>query len=551
MGEESAKGMLRGIGFTSWAQFTRFLETGEITKDKTKRIDKKTGNTYYQDTPKTITQHTGGWAGKPEGNNTRKGVARNVRGLHSSEQLIRAQKEEFIVNRHDAKRNADVLEHINRGGTVDSLNNRGPRGAKGGDGPGAAGLMSGVINKMMLMGVQKGINNAYAKKSQQMATATAGSTFGVGKAGMYGDRSFSAEQLKNAAIIASVGSSMGMSARDIQIGIMTAIAESGLINVDYGDRDSLGLFQQRPSMGWGTPEQVTNPEYAARAFFGPLKAHTERLKESPWLAAQHIQRSAFADGSNYLAQWDSAQAIFNKGLIRSKSGGFTAAAAGLGAGFQQGNGGWHKPSTPGKGWSNSHDYRNGIGSPLFAAADGRITESRAVTSGGSPGNGQYGTPYRSYGETIVLDTGAGKLRYAHLNPGGRYVRAGQMVKGGSLIGASGNTGNSTGPHTHFDVNGDYNASGWMAAHGISLRKGAQNVRWDNTIANLHKGEAVLTEDLNRKFHQGVDNFANGGNAEYNVNVYVNGTNASADEIANAAIGKMKRLQSRKPQSRRG
>ena len=59
-----------------------------------------------------------------------------------------------------------------------------------------------------------------------------------------------------------------MSERGLLIALMTAAQESTLRNLEYGDRDSLGLFQQRPSMGWGTPAQVRDPAYAAAAFYG-------------------------------------------------------------------------------------------------------------------------------------------------------------------------------------------------------------------------------------------------------------------------------------------
>lgn len=224
----------------------------------------------------------------------------------------------------------------------------------------------------------------------------------------------------------------------------------------------------------------------------------------------------------------------------------------IGGGYISGSGGWHKASIPGRGWSNTHDYRNPIGSPLYAASDGMVVESRAITSGGSPGNGKYSTPYRSYGETILLRTASGDLlRYAHLSPGQRFVKSGQRVKGGALIGKSGETGNAWGPHTHFDVNGDYNASGWMNKHGISLRKGAQNIKWDNTIANLHKGEGVLTEDINNQFKQGVKRFAEGPDAEYNLYMTVNGSNVKVDELVNKTMTAMRRLEMRKPKSRSG
>ena len=107
---------------------------------------------------------------------------------------------------------------------------------------------------------------------------------------------WSQEQLANAATIVSVGRSMGLTSRDIQIGLITAMVESNLVNVDYGDRDSLGLFQQRPSQGWGTPQQVMDPQYAAAAFFVSLRDLGEkRFGMGMGEAAQAVQRSAYPD----------------------------------------------------------------------------------------------------------------------------------------------------------------------------------------------------------------------------------------------------------------
>lgn len=104
------------------------------------------------------------------------------------------------------------------------------------------------------------------------------------------------DQLNNASIIYQVGVQMGMSSRDIQIALITAMVESNLINVNYGDRDSLGLFQQRPSQGWGTPQQVTDPRYAAGKFFSALKGLGEqRYTMGMGEAAQAVQRSAFPE----------------------------------------------------------------------------------------------------------------------------------------------------------------------------------------------------------------------------------------------------------------
>lgn len=112
-------------------------------------------------------------------------------------------------------------------------------------------------------------------------------------------RNLEEERRRNAQIIINVGLQLGASQRDILIALMTAMQESGLRNLNYGDRDSLGLFQQRPSMGWGTRSQIMNPEYAARAFFtgaGTNKGLLDlknRNSMSLTAAAQAVQRSAF------------------------------------------------------------------------------------------------------------------------------------------------------------------------------------------------------------------------------------------------------------------
>ncbi len=101
------------------------------------------------------------------------------------------------------------------------------------------------------------------------------------------------EQAENAAIIAGVAVRRGLPARAVTIALATAYQESDIRNLDHGDRDSLGIFQQRPSMGWGTPAQVRDPHYAAGRFYDALvkiKGY-ERLQIT--VAADKVQRSAF------------------------------------------------------------------------------------------------------------------------------------------------------------------------------------------------------------------------------------------------------------------
>jgi hypothetical protein len=101
------------------------------------------------------------------------------------------------------------------------------------------------------------------------------------------------EQAGNAAVIASVAVHRGLPGRAATIGIATALQESKLYNVSGGDRDSIGLFQQRPSQGWGTVAQVHDPVYASNAFYDVL-VKIEGYQNLPiTTAAQKVQRSAF------------------------------------------------------------------------------------------------------------------------------------------------------------------------------------------------------------------------------------------------------------------
>lgn len=103
------------------------------------------------------------------------------------------------------------------------------------------------------------------------------------------------EQAENAALITSVAIQRGMPARAASIALATAYQESELYNIDYGDRDSVGLFQQRPSQGWGSVEQLTDPVYATNAFYDALAKVEGYDTMEITVAAQEVQRSAFPD----------------------------------------------------------------------------------------------------------------------------------------------------------------------------------------------------------------------------------------------------------------
>jgi cell wall-associated NlpC family hydrolase len=106
------------------------------------------------------------------------------------------------------------------------------------------------------------------------------------------DLDLDAEQADNAATIIDVAARMNLPTRAAVIAVATALQESELRNLDHGDRDSLGLFQQRPSQGWGTPAQILDPVHAATAFYTAL-AKIPGWQTLPVTdTAQRVQRSA-------------------------------------------------------------------------------------------------------------------------------------------------------------------------------------------------------------------------------------------------------------------
>jgi hypothetical protein len=104
-------------------------------------------------------------------------------------------------------------------------------------------------------------------------------------------------QTADAATIAAVATREKLPARALTIAYATAWQESKLENLTYGDRDSVGIFQQRPSMGWGSAKDLTDPAFASRAFFRALVQVNDYLKIPVYQAAQDVQHSA--DGYAY------------------------------------------------------------------------------------------------------------------------------------------------------------------------------------------------------------------------------------------------------------
>lgn len=114
-------------------------------------------------------------------------------------------------------------------------------------------------------------------------------------------------QMENAATVAAVGMREELPRRAVTIALAAAFQESKLHNLPYGDRDSVGLFQQRPSQGWGRRAQLLDPVYASAAFYEHLIRIPDYRTMSVHEAAQSVQRSA--DGRAYAQHTGEAKVL--------------------------------------------------------------------------------------------------------------------------------------------------------------------------------------------------------------------------------------------------
>lgn len=290
------------------------------------------------------------------------------------------------------------------------------------------------------------------------------------------------QQLTHAATIITVGGGIeGVGRPGIKIALMAALTESSLRMLantgtypdsgDYpndgngSDHDSLGLFQMRPQSGWGTVAELMDPQYQARAFFGgstgPNYPSPRGLLDIPgWQqmdpgeAAQAVEVSAFPD--RYRNYEPVAEAILD--ALAGGAGEAGPASVVLAAGpvaetarvvFPLPEGTWVMTSPfgprihPITGQPSFHtgtDFAAADGTPILAAADGTVTV--AEFSGGY--GGLIVIEHQIDGQTVAT-------AYAHMWQPGIHVSVGDRVVAGQHIGDVGSSGNSTGPHLHFEV----------------------------------------------------------------------------------------------------
>ncbi|MBM7491347.1 murein DD-endopeptidase MepM/ murein hydrolase activator NlpD [Micromonospora luteifusca] len=286
----------------------------------------------------------------------------------------------------------------------------------------------------------------------------------------YGDA-----QVRNAAIIIKVGQDLGVPTRGWVIALATAMQESALRNLANSrvpeslalphegvgaDHDSLGLFQQRP--GWGSIAERLTPAYTARKFYEKLVKVPSWQRRPLSVVAQQVQISAYPDA--YAKHEELASKLVDAlagGAARTveingkavcnaaergeiAASGWTAPISGdVGSGFRTAD----RPS------HNGVDIGAAKGTEIRAAAAGRVLVARCDPDDrgrrdcdvdGYPGKGGCGW------FVDLLHAGGYITRYCHMVVQPR-VTPNQIVPAGEVIGQVGSSGNSSGPHLHFEV----------------------------------------------------------------------------------------------------
>jgi murein DD-endopeptidase MepM/ murein hydrolase activator NlpD len=301
-------------------------------------------------------------------------------------------------------------------------------------------------------------------------------------------------QLRNAAIIIKVGQDRKVPARGWVIALATAMQESALRNLANStvpaslglphegvgsDHDSLGLFQQRP--GWGSVEQRMTPSYAAGKFYDKMLAVPNWQQRRLTVVAQKVQVSAFPDayakheelagrivdalagGAARTVQIAGRAVCYGARGARIAASGWTAPlAGGIVSGFRTAA----RPS------HNGVDLAAGKRTPIHAATAGRVLVARCdpdqsgrrdCDRDGWPGKGGCGW------FVDILHAGGYVTRYCHMieRP---HVVPGQSVEAGQVIGLSGTSGNSSGPHLHFEVHVDGDRSSRGAINPVQFMR---------------------------------------------------------------------------------
>ena len=285
-------------------------------------------------------------------------------------------------------------------------------------------------------------------------------------------------QQGHATLIAKIGKMRGFSLNSIAIAIATAYQESNLYNLDHGDRDSLGLYQQRPSQGWGTPSQILTPVYAINKFYDALGKVKDRDAPSRTMisVAIEVQRP---DPDAYFSRW--RWDTLGRTLAAMYAAGATTQPVGFTAGCDLTGDG----TISATGWTSPVRGNFVITSPFNPRRlhpIKKIILPHTGTDLGTPcktpvyaaqkGTVEWADWQGGYGNYVKIGhAGNVKTAYAHLSGYAPGIQKGVNVPSGQLIGYVGSTGSSTACHLHVEtlVNGVFvDPVGFFKKVGINL-----------------------------------------------------------------------------------
>lgn len=362
-------------------------------------------------------------------------------------------------------------------------------------------------------------------------------------------------QAEVARIIWRVGQQLKATKRQMLAAFAAALVESGMRNLDHGHLDSLGVFQQRHTQGWGKPEDIMNVAYATRSFLQGRGSNNGAMDYPNWdgtigALAQHVQRSAFPHKyQQRLAEAQSIYAAFSG--VGNVSG--ESAALGTDKWFRRPRDRWPDPSYNSRVlaentaaaqqtiqalWGNrlaynspgldrmDPDSQHSFGKALDVSPPGprQYPNAREEALGWTISRyfmknaEQFGTWYAIWQGMINSGDGSGWRRYTRATDvtGGHYdhVHLSFLKQGGRV--------------------------------GIPLFKGAE-ILANNVPANLHKGETVLTAPLSQQLREGLDTLSAGGTMDIQNHYHIHGdvteknVKALAREITTIQTRELNRL----------
>ncbi len=263
----------------------------------------------------------------------------------------------------------------------------------------------------------------------------------------------------NAAIIVATGDARHVPARGWVIAVATAMTESSLINSGTAtDHDSVGLFQQRPSQGWGSVAQLTDPVYASTKFYTALLQVPDWQTLGLGDAAQRVQKSAFPDRySRY--ETDAEQVVTAVAGVASITDLPGASLADCSTPPVVASGGWTQPvhapigsrfRPPDRPTHQGVDLMAARNTVIRAVSAGRVVFAGCDTDTGNCNvDGSPNTPGCGWFVEVIHTGGIG-TRYCHMirQP---QVALGQHVMAGTVLGLVGTSGHSSGPHLHYEI----------------------------------------------------------------------------------------------------